>query len=248
MLLPAFAAMVLAYREHITQSDEIIQFMRSHYGLFDENKKIWRQEPNSEHDVIDTQAYEVCAENFGARSEKVVLLAVCSVPDEPDGAHGDSGLIELYAIDRSTGQLNVVASLKTDGIGSHGHPGDVKVVQLGKSFWGFQVEGGGIWQGTVVSSIVIYVPQKNSFKEAMAIRSTLNNFGSLSCKACQSTGVNIERSVEIVADGKSKIYPLRIVESGERHGHVVKNTYEAKFDARKWSYIYPRAIDVTEDN
>ncbi|MGC4063040.1 MAG: hypothetical protein QM749_20240 [Aquabacterium sp.] len=62
-----------------------------------------------------------------AQNEKVVLLAVCSVPDEQDGPHGDSGEFAFYAIDRSSEQLNVLAWLKLGGIGSHGHPDMVQV-------------------------------------------------------------------------------------------------------------------------
>ncbi|MGC4063041.1 MAG: hypothetical protein QM749_20245 [Aquabacterium sp.] len=62
MLLMAVAGALFIYK-HSADTDQLSRFMKLHYGSFDQKKKVWQHNPDDEGDV-DTQAYEVCAENF----------------------------------------------------------------------------------------------------------------------------------------------------------------------------------------
>lgn len=230
------------------QEDNLSQFMSSHYGVLDPTNKLWQKPAQSKDNDFEPAGFEICAENESNSAVKVFLLAVCSVPGNAGGSHSDSGGIELYAIDRSKKQYNIVASLKIDGYGSFGSPGTVKIVQLGKAFYGFEIEGGGVWQGVLISTTGIYVPYKETFKEALTIRSAYNDEGHLDCENCPEQAVNLQRAIEIKYDGESNFYPIQIKEKSSHLGKEINNDYVARFDQESWRYIYPKELEPGAGN
>lgn len=223
--------------------DPVEYFMTETYGKYDPSDKLWHPQPAEDGAPSDDVLHKICARNDDKTNNKVFLIAVCSVPDDDHNSHADSGRIGYYAIDRSEALPKVVASLETDGAGSHGNSGDVEVVQLGRSFFGFQVEGGGVFQGIAISGIEIYVPYKNTFKSALQFQSAYNNEGYLACDDCPDQVEDLERTLKIRKDEKSNVYPLKITEHDRSAGKNVTRVYDVYFNKKSWSYIAPKELN-----
>lgn len=242
------AAALMHWTVFSDPEDNLAQFMSRHYGVLDPTNKFWQKPAASKDNDGEPAGFEICAENASNNETKVFMLAVCSVPSVAGGSHSDSGTIELYVIDRGDKQYKAVASLKIDGFGSFGSPGTVKVVQLGKSLYGFEIEGGGVWQGVFISTTGIYVPYKDTFKEALIIRSAYNDEGQLDCENCSEQAVDLQRTIEIKPDAESSLYPIQIKEKSAHLGKETDTTYIVRFDQASSRYIYPKELEPGAGN
>lgn len=228
--------------------DNLPQFMSARYGVLDPADNSWRKPTPAKADAAEPAGFKICADNDSTTDNKVFLLAVCSVPGKAGGSHSDSGTIELYAIDRSKPQFTIVSALTMEGFGSFGNPGTVKIIQLGTAFFGFQIEGGGVWQGVSIGTTVVYVPYKDTFKEALVIRSAYNDEGRLDCENCADQITELERTLEIKPDGQADMYPIQINEKSKYLGKQTSHAYWARFDKDSWRYIYPKELERESGN
>ncbi|MEY4754050.1 MAG: hypothetical protein RJA44_1725 [Pseudomonadota bacterium] len=236
VLLLCLAVFAGKYFKQDSRPRTVDEFMAERYVLLDEKKRIWGEKnADGTADQDRSLRLDICASNHEQKDLNVFLLAVCGRAGE-NVTHIDSGTIDMYAINRSTGPFEVVAESHMDGFGSMGEPGEIKILRLGRAFWGFQIEGGFTGQGITVAHTRLYVPHKDDFTEALNILSFYGNGGVTEDKDQQT---EINREIVPLANGTDNTYKLKISETSRGKASKV---YMAGFDTAQWRYNYPKQL------
>jgi hypothetical protein len=100
--------------------------------------------------------------DFSELPDGRIVVVVNGAPSgenrEEASSHVSPGMLNVYVLQpRDTGGWRLVGRHQNvDKLGSSGHFGDVKWIDLGAGKTGFIVSSGGIWQGHVMSTASIY--------------------------------------------------------------------------------------------
>lgn len=220
------------------QNDRLLEFLTDTYGIYDADKKLWL---NSE----AGRQYSICAENaVDVQGEGHMLVAVCGASREMD-SHATAGSIDLYVLKEDRRSFTVAAQADQIESGGFGQPGDVNVMQLGPSFYGFAISEGWSGQGLTLGTLRLFVPNGAVLQEALEMRSSLDNTGTRMCSEEHSGCRTLERKLTVdTSPGDGRVYPLIITQSGRSDGHNFSGRFKLTFDKKRRIYVAPKGLEL----
>lgn len=245
-----------------TNRDPFRAFLDQHYARPADGGASW---PGQGDD--DGWTFEVCAQqDVALKAQPHRLFAVCG--RNPMAAHAEPGRVDLFVL-RQDGPAWVAVAQQTLETGSAGEPGEVRVRQLGESFFGFQVNSGWVGQGVALTTTELHVPMPSGqgFHPALSFRSSVDTEGSGACDLPEPTSPaaaaapasaseaspdaptnecsQLTRTLEFdTRDASARVYPLRIVATGRYRGAPVSATYEFRFDPQRFEYQAPAGFEA----
>jgi hypothetical protein len=188
---------------------------------------------------------DVCAsKDVTLRGEPHRLLATCTRSARAS-APNDPGRIDLYLLKRDAEGWQPVAQALGLESGQMGQPGDVAVLQLGPSLYGFEISETAVSQGYLLGGTRLYVPRETSFQVALDYTSTVRNIGTHECAhARPAVCSDFSRRLKIDAREGVAAYPLRITSLGHFRGEPVSATHVLSFDAKRAQYRLPAGFEA----
>lgn len=223
-------------------------FLRQHYGEPDATGSGWRGLGG---DAEGGRLWQVCAERV-LPDPRQRLLAVCG-RQAGGGAHAEAGSVDLYLLqqhgsDRRTRQAgddwHVLTRLADLPSGSFGSPGEVRVVQLGPSWYGFAVLDRYQGNGQVVASLHLYAPTHAGMAEVLALNTGYDNAGLHACRpqptaACR----DVQRHWQFEAVPDQPAFVLRIDEQWLGNQTRRQLRHRLAFDAGSGRYRLPSTLE-----
>lgn len=228
---------------------DVPTFIKTQYGSYSARLKGY---PPME---IDTESdpdhvMQLCLnEVVSIKGIKHHLLAMCGMPIKGVGdSHGQQGETDYYVLRVEEAGLLPVAQAQGFESGSHGQPGTVQIIKLGRDFYGFLVEAGGVWQGEQISNRLILVTNGDAITVAATLPASHDNSGAISSDCdtsqgdCQKpTQLRFKMAVDNSAPN-AMVYPINIVASGMRDGKATSSTWHIGFDKKLWRYTVPDSL------
>ncbi|MBL0729175.1 hypothetical protein [Piscinibacter sp. HJYY11] len=188
---------------------------------------------------------DVCAsKDVRLRGEPHRLLAMCT-RSARESASNDPGRIDLYLLKRDAEGWQPVAQKLGLESGRMGQPGEVSVLQLGPSLYGFEISETSVSQGYLLGGTRLYVPRETGFQVALDVTSTVRNTGTHECAhATPAVCSDFSRRLKVEVREGVAAYPLRITSLGHFRGEPVSATHVLSFDAKRAQYRLPAGFEA----
>lgn len=237
---------------------DINAFMSEHFGDFDRDSNTWEGDygfagstQESANDALSLDhltRHSICAKHaITVGSEAHVLLAVCSAAGDDAVAGTEKGLTDFFELKKEGGKAQIVAALTGIASGALGQPNEVRVVSLGKDFYGFAQSGSAMYmeRGCGGESLQVYAAHKNTFATLLDVVTQSQN-GDYAEGGMTSGDMKfeIDRSQHDVTT-----YPVRLsgelrqespTESSEGADKLLwRQSWTLKFDPQQWKYVLP---------
>lgn len=232
------AALLAAFVWQMNRDDMLTTLMNETYGRYDAEKKTWQAAGEEKPWLI----YSICAEReVDVHGEKHLMLAVCGEREEMD-SHGTHGSVDFYVLKGDRRKFTIAAQATDIASGAYGQTGTVKVIKLGTAFHGFTITEGWSGQGISLETTSIYIPGNDTLKEALTIRTALNNAGTGACGDDQSQCYELQRELTVDQSTPGQnVYPIIVKQSGNREA---AGEFRLNFDRKRWRYIAPKNLDL----
>ncbi|MCD6061716.1 MAG: hypothetical protein K0S16_2027 [Moraxellaceae bacterium] len=247
LVVVAIGLLAWVFRPRPGYYADIPALMVERYGRYDAEQKVWGVPETGRFHPGDV-VFTICARETvrSGATEKILLAACGRLPESP--SHADAGRVDFFVLEKEGEELHLLALSEYNDSGSFGEPGRVAIIRLGKAFWGFRVDDGWTGQGYVLNATRIFVPSRHGIEEALALRTGIDNSGSMACDEEPAACTSLERKL-VVFDGQpgAMTWPLVVTESGYRDGKNVYAVYEIDFDKRTWTYVYPESIGLADE-
>ncbi len=196
---------------------------------------------------------DVCAsKDVTLRGEPHRLLAMCT-RSARESTPNDPGRIDLFLLKRDAEGWHPVAQTLGLDSGQMGQPGEVGVLQLGPSLYGFEISETSVSQGYLLGGTRLYVPRTEGingggFQVALDYTSTVRNIGTHECAhatpaVCSDFSRRLKIDVQAAREGVAA-YPLRITSLGHFRGAPVSATHVLSFDAKRAQYKLPAGFEA----
>lgn len=187
----------------------------------------------------------VCASrDVDLRGQPHRLVAVChramreTTPNDP-------ATVDLYVLRREGGAWHPVAQRLGVESGRAGQPGEVAVLQLGPSFYGFEFNDTWVSQGYLLGGSRLYVPRGDGFHPALEYTTSLKNSGARECFEAPAACSDFSRRLQVEPQQlNAGAYALRITSRGSFRGEPVSASHVLSFDARKTQYRLPAGFEA----
>lgn len=187
----------------------------------------------------------VCASrDVDLRGQPHRLLAVCHRAVR-ETALNDPATVDLYVLRREGSAWQTVAQRLGIESGRAGQPGEVSVLQLGPSFYGFEFNDTWVTQGYLLGGSRLYVPRGDGFQPALEYTTSVKNSGARECIEATSACSDFSRRLQ--ADPQqlnAGAYALRITSRGSFRGEPVSASHVLSYDARRAQYRLPAGFEA----
>lgn len=233
----------LGKRDQPTKRD-IAEFMASRYGDYDSKEQAWREDAKGA-----VLLFSPCAQQrVGIEGARHILLAACG--RNRSNSHVDSGRADFYLLEKTPSALVVAASAEGEMTGSWGDPGTVTIVQLGKGFYGFQLEVSDMHFGRSYTQLSLHAPRNSRIVPVLKLQSFADSnpctaTPELSAgKAC----TDVRRSLLVdTRQPELPAYPIVVKERGHYDGDKLLNhDYPLHFDSKHWRYPLPKLREFSD--
>lgn len=179
-------------------------------------------------DVTRAITRKVCADG-GRDKHGPRQVAVCS--SLHDAGHVESGLVDLWLIldARKPGErARIGTRLRDIQTGSHGSPGDVRLMDIGPSRTAFVLSSGYANMGWLKVSQEIFHAEAFKYERLLTVDTTISNGGVCDPKEsakCRQEHISLECKLRTdTSRVEGGFYALALDVSGERAGKPVKRT------------------------
>lgn len=244
------AALVLAagvgltvYRSSQVEGDRALNaFMADTYGRYSKKLGYW---PVRDGGIY---AHRLCAqEAMELQGAPHLFVAVCGFTPE-GSSHAQSGQVDFYVFKRLANTLQTEHSLRDVDSGTFGQPGDVSVVRLGPTFYGFKLMDGAVVQGVLSTTTRLLIPGQEGLTEGLSIQTMVDNEGAGHCKKGSRQCIQVNRTVSIDdSAAKDGAYPLLVAETGTLEGKKVDRKFKVTFNTSQWQYQAPKGLVLDLD-
>jgi hypothetical protein len=188
-----------------------------------------------------TRLRTVCASHDTVlRGQAHRYLAMCTRSAQ-ETTPNDPGHIDLYLLKRDAEGWRVVAQQLALESGHHGQPGEVRVLQLGAAFHGFELNETSVSHGYVLGGTRLHVPRGDTFRVALDFTSSVKNSGAHECAhATPAICSDFSRRLSVQPSGAAEaVYALQITSAGSFRGQPVSASHRLNYDPQQQQYRLP---------
>jgi len=229
---------------------DIPAFLKANYGVYNVKHKGYRPYETGDESEIQYYLNTCLNEAVSIKGVKHRLFAMCSTPVSGVGdSHATAGVIDFFVLRSEKQGLTPVAQSRAYESGSHGFPGTVRIMRLGRDFYGFVVESGGTWQGETISHRTVLVASGDAVKVAAVLPAGYDYGGGMpedcdpKSEPCRElTQVEYSLSVDNSMPSAAT-YPLRVVANGIVNGKEMQGDWIIRFDVKLWRYNIPETLE-----
>ena len=196
-------------------------------------------------DAVVPRVQSTCASrDVDLRGQAHRLVAVCHRALR-ETAINDPATIDLYVLRREGDRWQPVAQRLGIESGRAGQPGEVAVIQLGPSFYGFEFNDTWVSQGYLLGGSRLYVPRGDGFQPALEYTTSVKNSGARECVDAPAACSDFSRRLQVDPQQlNAGAYALRITSRGSFRGEPVSASHVLSFDARKTQYRLPAGFEA----
>jgi hypothetical protein len=149
------------------------------------------------------------------------------------------GRVALYVLATDGAR---VAGIRDLANGSHGNAGEVALLPLGPKRHAFAVEGGGVFQGTLVTRRSLWVPRDGTLAEVAMLNAAYDDTGACTGDDCEGKTASLEFAVAAAPAAGDAMPELQVRETGRECGADVDRTTRVPFDEATQRYAVPPAL------
>jgi hypothetical protein len=174
-----------------------------------------------------------------------LLVALCNAGGT---AHADSGWVDFYQLEESSGAVRVNARrLHVESGAGFGNTGEVKPIHLGEHAPAFVIEGVYCNQGSCAGHLTVVALRRGAFRTLAELHPWLSNTGEARCEL-SNTCFDVTITLHPKPNARrSEPHDLVVMVAGTQAKRKVRRLHVLRFDSRRGEYAVPRMLRPSDD-